>query len=560
VSGGTLLDRLAILAREAGATWIADQAGALAERLGEGRFYVVCVGQFKRGKSTLLNALIGVPVLPTGVAPITTAVTVVRHGARLAARVRFGNRDWEECDPAALSMYVSEEHNPSNEKGVVAVEVFAPSDLLQSGMCLVDTPGIGSVSLANTEATRAFVPHVDAALVVLGADPPITRDELDLVTEVAGTVRDIIVVFSKADRLSDAERGEAIRFTRRVLEESLHRPLDAILEVSATERAILGMPLRDWTRLVERLETLARESGSDLVRGAQARETRLLIDALLRELAEQRQALVRPIEESEARVVQLRAAVADAERALADLGHLLTAEQDRLSQRFTAERDRFFASVLPAAQQDLLALIRADPPGKQSRERALEQAREIMRQWVERWRREHEPQAAALYRAAERRFVELANEFQDRLATLPTLGALPRLEVHQGFRVRSHFYHTDLMHVAPASPGVWVLDTVMPWRRAQLVEGAALAYLERLLDVNTARMKNDFEDRVAESRRQLEAEIRTQLHRLARSAERGLEAARRAHAAGAEAVRETLGWLDGLRDRAEACRAEELAS
>jgi hypothetical protein len=86
--------------------------------------------------------------------------------------VRFRDRDWEECDPTALAIYVSEEHNPANEKAVAAVEVFVPSPLLRSGMCLVDTPGLGSVSLANTEATRAFVPHIDAALVVLGADPP----------------------------------------------------------------------------------------------------------------------------------------------------------------------------------------------------------------------------------------------------------------------------------------------------------------------------------------------------------------------------------------------------
>lgn len=545
------LDQLATLAREAGATWIADSSAALVERLSEGRFYLVCVGQFKRGKSTLLNTLAGVSVLPTGVVPVTTAVTVVRYGDQLAARVKFRNRDWEETDPATLSTYVSEEHNPGNEKGVVAVEVFAPRRLLRSGMCLVDTPGIGSVSLANTEATRAFVPHIDAALVVLGADPPITRDELDLVNEVASTVRDIIVVFNKADRLSDTERSEALRFTRRVLEESLQRPLDAILEVSSTERANPGAPVRDWNRLVERLETLAQESGAGLVLAAEVRESRSLTQALLRELDEQQQALVRPIEESEARVAQLRSAVLDAERSLTNLGHLMRAEQERLSRCFTTERDRFFADALPAAQQDLVALIRADPPGGRSRQQALEHTREVMRHWVERWRREHEPQAEALYREAEHRFVELANTCQDRLAMLPALSALPRLEVHQGFRVKSRFYHTDLMHVAPASPGAWVLDRLMPWRRPRAIERAALEYLERLLQVNTARMKNDFEERVVESRRQLEVEIRNQLRRITESAERGLVEARRTHATGADAVLDKLAWLDGLRRRVE---------
>src|SRR2546422_6513772 len=223
VTNGGRLAALSRLAIEAGSPELARVVDALAERLREGRFYVACVGQFKRGKSTLVNALVGESVLPTGVVPITAAVTVVRHGERLAARVRFGERDWEECDPGSLATYVSEEQNPGNEKGVVAVEVFVPSPLLESGMCLVDTPGIGSISAANTAATREFVPHVDAALVVVGADPPISGDELALVQEIAREVADLIFVLNKADKLSDAEREQAIRFTERVLSERLGR-------------------------------------------------------------------------------------------------------------------------------------------------------------------------------------------------------------------------------------------------------------------------------------------------------------------------------------------------
>ncbi len=77
---------LARLADEAGAPEIASEASALADRLAEGRFYVACIGQFKRGKSTLLNALVGQPLLPSGIIPITTAVTVLRWGSELRAR------------------------------------------------------------------------------------------------------------------------------------------------------------------------------------------------------------------------------------------------------------------------------------------------------------------------------------------------------------------------------------------------------------------------------------------------------------------------------------------
>jgi predicted GTPase len=119
--------------------------------------------------------------------------------------------DWEDCDPAAIERYVSEQHNPGNEQSVVSVEVAGQSAPLARDLCLVDTPGLGSVVVTNTIATRAFVPHVDAAFLVLGSDPPITAEELALVREMTPTVREIIVVFNKADRSPPAERMAAIQ-------------------------------------------------------------------------------------------------------------------------------------------------------------------------------------------------------------------------------------------------------------------------------------------------------------------------------------------------------------
>ena len=61
---------------------VADEARALAERIVAGRFFVACVGQFKRGKSTVLNALVNDRVLPTGVTPVTSVVTMLRFALR----------------------------------------------------------------------------------------------------------------------------------------------------------------------------------------------------------------------------------------------------------------------------------------------------------------------------------------------------------------------------------------------------------------------------------------------------------------------------------------------
>src|SRR6266542_630892 len=174
------LQDLSFLAARAGALTVASESSLLAARVEEGLFYVACVGQFKRGKSTLINALVGESVLPAGVVPVTSVVTVIRHGAARAARVRFESGHWQEIDPSDLAGYVSEAQNPENRKGVLAAEVFLPHSLLSSGLCLVDTPGLGSVFEANTAATHSFIPHIDAALVVLGADPPISGEELEI--------------------------------------------------------------------------------------------------------------------------------------------------------------------------------------------------------------------------------------------------------------------------------------------------------------------------------------------------------------------------------------------
>ena len=235
MDGSSCLLRLVELAQELGDEPVAEEARELAARVSEGRFYVACVGQFKRGKSTLLNALVSQEVVPTGFIPVTAVPTVIRFGDKLHARVRMRDASWRDVTMPDLKEYVTEELNPENKKGVDGAEVFVPSDLLSSGMCFVDTPGLGSVFTGNTATTQAFIPHIDAALVVVGADPPIAGEELALVEAVGKQVQDLILVINKSDRTSDPERAAAAKFTREILEKRLHRPMGEGLEVSAAD-------------------------------------------------------------------------------------------------------------------------------------------------------------------------------------------------------------------------------------------------------------------------------------------------------------------------------------
>jgi len=553
-TGGSRLEAVGRLATEAGAAHLATEARTLSDRVRDGLFYVACVGQFKRGKSTLLNALVGLPVLPVGVVPVTAVVTVVRYGERLSARVRFAAGGWQEIATSELARYVTEDQNPENRAGVAAVEVFVPSELLATGMCLVDTPGIGSVFVGNTEATRSFVPHVDAALVVLGADPPISADELALVQGIAKQCGELLFVFNKADKLTQKDLEDADKFTRRVLKERANVDGLRLFDVSATERLAGQGPPRGWPGLTGALDTLARGSGSDLVRAAEERGLALLANRLLRHLEEQRGALLRPVEESERRVEALRACVAEAERALSDLGHLFTAEQERLARVWSDRQEAFLKRAKPAARAELAEAIRAVEVrrGPALREKAIHLADEISRKWLDELRAEAQPAAEVMYVEAMRRFADLANGFLTRLSSAdPTMAGFARtVEPETGFTYRSRLYYTSLMTLTTQTPAGWFLDLVRSReRQLRALDRQVGKYLETLIYANSNRIVSDFDDRVTESRRSFQSKIRAALGEVAGSAEDALARAKECRAQGSQAVQQEVVRINTLGDR-----------
>jgi ribosome biogenesis GTPase A len=263
------LERIAVVADSLGSGDIGREALELLERSADGRFYVACVGEFKRGKSSLLNALVGQPVLPVGLMPVTSVPIILRHGAVTGARVRLRDRGWRDILVDDLRQFVTEDLNPQNAKGVDGAEVFVSSPLLAGGMCLVDTPGIGSVFEANTSSTRAFLRHVDAAIAVLGVDPPLSGDELSLIDRVAAQSPHVLYVLNKVDRHTEAERSEAEAFTQRILAARMAtlQPREAttpeVLQVSATAALAGGPALFEWNELVRRLQDLEAGSGRE---------------------------------------------------------------------------------------------------------------------------------------------------------------------------------------------------------------------------------------------------------------------------------------------------------
>jgi GTP-binding protein EngB required for normal cell division len=549
--GASRLLRLRRLAQELGAEPVAEEASELAARVSEGRFYVACVGQFKRGKSTLLNALVGHKVVPTGYVPVTAVPTVIRFGDKLHARVRMRDASWRDVAMHDLKEYVTEEFNPENKKAVEGAEVFVPSPLLFSGMCFVDTPGLGSVFTGNTATTQAFIPHIDAALVVVGADPPIAGEELALVEAVGKQVQDLILVINKADRTSDPERAAAAKFTREILGSRLHRPMGEVLEVSATERMENRGPLRDWEKLLASLQGLVEDSGGNLVRAACDRGLQRLSEQLLAMISEDLDALERPIEESERRIELMKQTIHEAERSIRELSFLFMAEQHRISDLFGERHQQFFRSAWTESETEFNEKLLSLPLGfgPHYRRRVMHLAQQISRRKVMPWLKPEQEEGERQYRAVAIRFAEMGNSFLKKLAAagLSELARMPHaLDPDKGLRVRSRFTFEDFIGIAqPPSPLRWLADVFLPFVGARkIITNEAREFLQHLLGTNSSRVQNDVLNRIQESRDRLEVEIRKLLHEVSRIAEQALDRARKVKEEGAPAVQAAIERLN----------------
>jgi GTP-binding protein EngB required for normal cell division len=553
VDGASRLLRLAELAQGLGAEPVAEEARALAARVSEGRFYVACIGQFKRGKSTLLNALVGHEVVPTGFVPVTAVPTVIRFGNKLHARVHMRDASWRDVAMPDLKEYVTEEMNPENKKAVDGAEVFVPSPLLSPGMCFVDTPGLGSVFTGNTATTQALVPHIDAALVVVGADPPIAGEELALVEAVGKQVQDLILVINKADRTSDAERAAAAKFMSEILEKRLHRPMGEVLQVSAAERIENRGTLRDWDKLLASLNHLVDDSGRDLVRASCGRGIQRSGEQLLAIISEDRDALQRPIEESERRLTLMKETISEAERSLSELSFLFMAEQQRISNLFVDRHQRFFRSAWRESQTEFDDELPAVPLGfgPHYRRRVMHLAQKVSRDKIMPWLRPEQEEGERLYGTVALRFLELGNGFLKKLAAvdLKELIRMPdALDPEKGLRVRSRFIFEDFIGIAePPSPLRWLADVFLPLvGKRKMIASDAREFLKHLLEVNSSRVQNDVLNRIQESRDRLEAEIRKQLNEISRIAEQALDRARKIKEEGTPAARLAVERLNQL--------------
>ena len=299
-------------------------------------FDLVVVGQFKRGKTYLINALLGEEILPVAVVPLTSVITVLTFGETLSIKVFLKNGGVSEIGRGELADYVTEAGNPENVKNVSRVVITYPSPYLRDGVRLIDTPGVGSVFQHNTDVAYRCLPKSDAALFLLSVEQPASKAELDFLRDVRRYSGRIFFLLNKIDYLSEDEIRDSLAFSRRVIGEAMGTevnvyPISAKLALRGKIEKSQEM-LRDsfLPRFSERLTRfLMHEKGVILLSSVAGGLLRVIVQARL-ELELELKSFAEPIEQLKEKIKAFGKKKVEVAAWRNDFGVLLGAEVERL--------------------------------------------------------------------------------------------------------------------------------------------------------------------------------------------------------------------------------------
>ncbi len=177
------------------------------QHLLEGKLFVVVAGEFKQGKSSLINAFLREPGLfPVDVDIATNLVSTITYGDAEKVTVVLGEPGKEkrkEIRRSDIPDYVTEQGNQRNSKQARMLVMESPNAQLKEGLILVDTPGVGGLNVQHTDITYAYIPNADSILFVSDAHAPLSTEELNFIKRISQHCQNFIFVVTKIDAVSN---------------------------------------------------------------------------------------------------------------------------------------------------------------------------------------------------------------------------------------------------------------------------------------------------------------------------------------------------------------------
>ena len=242
-----LMDQTAARSQEFELPHPAEQWKPIYEKLRQNQFQVLVMGEVKRGKTSLVNALIGRRVLPTDVAEATCQVFRITSGPRLQCRVVYEDGHHLEIAPEELPKYGSQSFQEQLKKSdgelpargdlIRWIEVQVPLRFLPENVSLLDTPGLGALYYQHAMITYRYVPQAEGVIFVLESEKPITENELEALEDVLEVTRNILFVQTKIDQRDQQDWEQVLQRNREILQERFGEKLGqevAIWPLSST--------------------------------------------------------------------------------------------------------------------------------------------------------------------------------------------------------------------------------------------------------------------------------------------------------------------------------------
>jgi len=257
-----LLRTLEKVIREGDLTEFRPALQQLVEKMETPIFELAVFGRVSSGKSSLLNRLLGMDVLPVGVTPVTAVPVRIQYGEEAGMTVYFAGGRVERLGVEQLPLFATEELNPANQREVLRLVVRAPSPILSDGLVFVDTPGLGSLAASGAAETLAYLPRCDLGLLLVTAVTPMNEEDLATLDLLERASTPSMVLLSKADLLNEKDLERARVYTAGVLGRELGREVPVAAVSVEQAHTVL---LEEWQRtmlrpVLERHRELAAES------------------------------------------------------------------------------------------------------------------------------------------------------------------------------------------------------------------------------------------------------------------------------------------------------------